>query len=401
MGSAAFGVRVALRTFCVSFVVAIAAVWSVRTDALAMLRTTAIEEWPRLERLDLDLDLSRPPQLNGRARLRLTDVRDSRVPLLLNRALAPTSVAIAGADSVKWSEGKSLRSDYFKEARVVWIELGSPPSAGMVELDLTYAGRGMDGSEGRDWRGMLLLAPDELRMSEQTVFYPQIPLSLDGPGVDSARGTLDLRVPEEFEAYAPGTASRLEPGLWRFELEHRSTWSLVAARFVRRDAQLGGGRVSVLVRPENVGYAERCEREALAALKFFTGLFGPVAGSTLGVVEMRSRGNSYNWSAPGLITIETHALDEEVDERLAHEIAHLWWGGAVDPRGPGERFLSESLAEYSSWRYLEVARGAEAALDVVLAARQSWLQPVPTTSRRCSNVRFRSPVPTSNARRRP
>jgi hypothetical protein len=366
-----------LKTFCVAFGVTMLVVLSVKkTGMLQALSTTMVEEWPRLERLDLDLDLAHAPRFTGKARVRLAEVQGERVPLLLNRALAPTSVALAGAGSLKWSEGKRLKSDYFQEARVVWIELPSAPGTDPIEIEISYAGSGMDGSEGRDWRGMLLLAPDELRMSEQTVFYPQIPLSLDGPGVHSARGTLELRVPENFEAYAPGTASRPEPGRWRFELEHRSTWSLVAARFVRRDAQVAGARVSVLVRPENVAYAERCEREAHGALAFFTELFGQVGGSTLGVVEMRSRGESYNWSAPGLITIETHALDEEVDERLAHEIAHLWWGGAVDPRGPGERFLSESLAEYSSWRYLESTRGAAASLELARQAREQWLDRV-------------------------
>lgn len=369
-----------LSAVSVTFGLASVLFWTAKwTGVFDLLRYERVEEWPTLERLDLELDLSRAPQFSGRARLELAGIDGARVPLLLNRDLAPTRVELAGGGALAWTEGKRPRSDYFKEARIVWIDLGLALADSRAELDIHYAGRGSDGSDGRDWRGLLLLAPDELRMSEQTVFYPQIPLAPDGPGVDAARGTLAVRVPVEFEVYAPGTASRPEPGLWRFELEHRSTWSLVAARFVRRDALLGSARVSVLVRPENAEYAEKCEREAGQALACFTALFGPVGGSSLGVVEMRSRGDSYNWAAPGLITIETHALDEGVDERLAHEVAHLWWGGAVDPRGPGERFLSESLAEYSAWRYLESTRGPEAALESAREARAQWLRRVHET----------------------
>jgi len=376
--------RSALRTVIVCALasgVAFLASRSLGRNVVRLVTTTHVDAWPQLEHLDLELDLSRPPQIAGRAVLRLAGIDGARVPLILNRDLQPTAARLADGTALAWSEGKRLRSDFFREARLVWIELGQAPADGRIALELEYAGRGSDGSDGRDWRGLVLMAADELRMSEQSVFYPQLPVDLDGPAVQDAPGRLSVTAPEELEVAAPGARTREGAGRWRFELSQRSTWSLVAAGFVLREVERGGASVRVYLRPENAAAGEACEREALAALAFFAGRFGPAAGASLCVVEMRSRGPSYNWFAPGLVTIESNALDDpdQVTEGLAHEIAHLWWGGSAEPRGPGERFLTESLAEYSSWRYLESVQGEAARLDAMQRARGAWLKRVHAT----------------------
>ncbi len=46
---------------------------------------------------------------------------------------------------------------------------------------------------------------------------------------------------------------------------------------------------------------------------------------------------------------------QETNSLLSHEIAHQWWGNAVAPQGAGDVCLSESMAEFSSCWYTEIA----------------------------------------------
>ncbi|HKD99365.1 MAG TPA: Ig-like domain-containing protein [Planctomycetota bacterium] len=92
---------------------------------------------------------------------------------------------------------------------------------------------------------------------------------------------------------------------------------------------------------------------------------------------MVSRGSSYNWTSQGVIAMERGAFGDGVPSRtLAHEVAHLWWGQLVSASGEGERFLTESLAEHSSWRWTDDTRGAAAAAEAARNARSRWLTAV-------------------------
>lgn len=74
----------------------------------------------------------------------------------------------------------------------------------------------------------------------------------------------------------------------------------------------------------------------------------------------------------------TNALDEQgilamrVYAYLAHELAHLWWGGAVQPAGeeayPNSEWLSEGFAEFSKMVAVETCFSPDAACQV----RRSW-----------------------------
>lgn len=51
--------------------------------------------------------------------------------------------------------------------------------------------------------------------------------------------------------------------------------------------------------------------------------------------------------------------DYLVEQGMAHEFSHSWWGNLASGSAPNESaFLNEGMAEYSAWRALGVARGA-------------------------------------------
>ncbi len=332
-------------------------------------------------RLELELDLRRPPELRGTATLHGTSAASEpdELEFLLNRALRVDRVVQDGAE-VKWHSGPRLRSTYHSEARVVSVQ--RVPAVGEWSLRVEYSGNGANGTEGEDWMGILLLAPDELRMSVQTVFYPQVGADPDGPGVAPLPSSVRVMAPEGFEVYVPGKSLGSGPAegggtTWSFESEHPTVLSLFAAKRVRRETQLGDARVVTLLRDEHAHLAEAISREARQILESYAQSWGPIGGRTLGVCEIDGRGQSYNWASQGIITIDRHAFGNGVPvTKLAHEIAHLWWGQEVVASGRGERFLTESLAEYASWRYLAKEHGAATAQREIDEARDSWLNAV-------------------------
>jgi hypothetical protein len=328
-----------------------------------------------IERIELDLDLRKPPELRGVATLHGRG-GPGELDFLLNRGLDVVRVVEDGVERA-WKDGPKLRSDYHKEARLVRVE--RPANEGAWSVTVEYAGRGLTGKEERDWMGVLLMAPDELRMSVQTVFYPEFEPDLAGPGVAPLPSSVRVKVPAGFEVHVPGRRVEgpvaTEGGAaWRFDSELPTVLSLFAAPRVRSETELGDARVVTLLRKENEHLGEAFAAEARKILDAYGRWWGKIGARTLGVCEIESRGGSYNWAAQGIVTLDRHAIDGAVPvEKLAHEIAHLWWGQEVVATGRGERFLTEGLAEYASWRYLADAHGPERARTEIDAARAAWL----------------------------
>ena len=96
---------------------------------------------------------------------------------------------------------------------------------------------------------------------------------------------------------------------------------------------------------------------AFAMIKEYEFFLGPFPVDELNIIEM----NSYGWGqAPaGLVFITSEAFNpigdyfgelysEGINERLAHEIAHQYWGTGVRMASYDEQWITESFAEYSA-----------------------------------------------------
>ena len=355
--------------------------------APADLAKSAISEgWPTIEHVDLELRLHRPPRFEAVATLTVSGVRAREIPFLLNRDLSVTSASLEGGTALRWDEGGPLPSRYHREGRVVRVDLGRDPHPGgeRLRIAIGFDGRGADGTGDQDWRGILLLSPDEFRMSEQSVFYPQVPSDLESPAVEPVRGVVRVRVPEDFEVFVPGVprsaaaTGSSEPRVWTFEVRTPSTLSLVAGRYRRLERRSGDTLLVALLKEEHADLGPGVLDEVERAHAFYAERFGAIDAAALGVCEIDCIQDSYNWAAPGLLVFDRAAFGSEglPTETIGHEVAHLWWGGTVRPRGPGERFLTEGLAEYSSWRWLEAREGPESARRHAARERRRYLEAV-------------------------
>lgn len=94
--------------------------------------------------------------------------------------------------------------------------------------------------------------------------------------------------------------------------------------------------------PPPPGLAER----ARSILERLEGLFGPFASRRLDVVECPG---AFGGGLTGLVMLPTEVLADpgSLDDFLAHEISHSWWGGAV-PGYSTDGLWYEALAEYSA-----------------------------------------------------
>lgn len=312
--------------------------------------------WPVVEHVDLAVRLESPGKFAASGTYRLSGIDDDVVRLLLNEELEVTS-ARWGEREVRVGHGLGLKGRYHSEGRVVHLHLPETPADGRAELHLTWAGKGEYETVGHDWRGILFIGGIESRMCEQTVFVPQVPLSVEGPGVLEATFTLTVDVRKEWEVVTSAPQSepprKSEKGrrLWSFAADKPAYPAILAGSWARTDREHDGAQLTCLLTAEHSHMADDLMGSATDTLDALTAALGPAAGGHLGIVEQRCRGGwSYNWTTHGLIVMDQGALEARLPHAsLAHEVAHLWWGQAVEFDGPGERFLTEGGAEASSW----------------------------------------------------
>lgn len=97
---------------------------------------------------------------------------------------------------------------------------------------------------------------------------------------------------------------------------------------------------------------------AAAALRIYGELFGPYPYAELDVVAgpLEFRGMEY----PGLFELGFQLYREHADEmefRVAHEVAHQWWYNIVGNDAVNAPWLDEGLAEFSTYFYVQKVNG--------------------------------------------
>lgn len=97
---------------------------------------------------------------------------------------------------------------------------------------------------------------------------------------------------------------------------------------------------------------------AAAALRIYSELFGPYPYAELDVVAgpLEFRGMEYS----GLFELGLQLYREHADElefRIAHEVAHQWWYNVVGNDAVNTPWLDEGLAEFSTFFYVQKING--------------------------------------------
>ncbi len=130
-------------------------------------------------------------------------------------------------------------------------------------------------------------------------------------------------------------------------------------------------RKGLTIRTASYGMKNARAIKQLTALAFdmigyYEYFLGPFPFDELTIVEV----NDYGWgqAPPGLVLITSEAFQpliglisqlfsEGINERIAHEIAHQYWGYAVKMPSFEEQWLEESFAEYSAAVLLKKFQG--------------------------------------------
>jgi aminopeptidase N len=201
-------------------------------------------------------------------------------------------------------------------------------------------------------------------------WYPQPPLNGELASLD-----IHVKVPEKLRAFASGDTVTRETkdgmNLLHTHLDGPVQFPVVAAGdyHVFSDARDG-------VHCDVATYVFGKKKPArllldffFAAIKIYDGYFHvPYPYKEMHIVEI----NQWGWgqAPPGVIFITQEAFSplsntvsqifsQGINERIAHEIAHSWWGHVVKMDSSEEQWLTESFAEYSAALLLRSAAGSK------------------------------------------
>ena len=197
--------------------------------------------------------------------------------------------------------------------------------------------------------------------------------SWGGPGAWTTLETT-LSTSEDQVAVAPGVLHReWREGDRRFfhyvmDRPMLNWFAFVSARYAVEKVRHRGIGVEVYYHPAHADNVARMMAAATRSLDLFSEQFGPYPHEQLRIVEVPSY-----WGFGALALSNTIYYPEHrgflsdvrdsdgvdlVTRRIAHEVAHQWWGHQVDPvSGPGASTLVESLAKYSEQLVVKATYG--------------------------------------------
>ncbi len=244
----------------------------------------------------------------------------------------------------------------------------------------------------------VIVYADEIRLTYTSHWYPK-PVWSSGHAIRPS-SRLKVDVPEGFTVVSGAVQEHL-PGrrdgrvVYQYASPTNGSLSFAAAPYARTAIPWGDKTLEALFFPKKPGekpklivtklpHAEKNVLETLEIAKnildFYCAKFAPYPWSRFALVQ-KSNHQAYAYGVQSYVVM--NKLTRVHEKTLAHEIAHQWWGNLVDPAGEGERWLTESLAEYSAFLYMEHAHGSKKvvgdAREFLLSQMQN-MQPIRKTS---------------------
>ncbi len=132
----------------------------------------------------------------------------------------------------------------------------------------------------------------------------------------------------------------------------------VADFAVDHTGDVGAIPIYTYVFPENKGTGFKSYAVAKKILPFYIKMFGPYAYEKLANVQSKTIfGGMENASA--IFYFENSVGDKGIEELMAHEIAHQWFGDAASEKSFAHLWLSEGFATYMTNVYLENKYGID------------------------------------------
>ncbi|PTL75862.1 M1 family aminopeptidase [Vitiosangium sp. GDMCC 1.1324] len=161
---------------------------------------------------------------------------------------------------------------------------------------------------------------------------------------------------------------------YRSESRMTNFFAFASARYEVSKLQHRDITIEIYSHPGHGYNVERMLRASAATLDYMEKHFGPYPHEQLRIVEVPSYWRFGGLAMPGTIFFVenrgflTDSTDPErldlVSRRIAHEVAHQWWGHQLSPvRGAGASTLVESLTKYSELMVMEGMYGRERVRD--------------------------------------
>jgi aminopeptidase N len=150
--------------------------------------------------------------------------------------------------------------------------------------------------------------------------------------------------------------------------------NFAVGHFSTRTLQMNGYELAFYVQPGAESFIEPYAQLVGEALQFYTQKYGqPAFGHRLTLVEIDDASLDA-YAAPGMEFLSTRFFNPgrqaSLDERILREVAFQWWGLSVGLKSFDDAWLSQGLAEWSSFAFRE-QRLSGAALD---AAQRDMLE---------------------------
>lgn len=243
--------------------------------------------------------------------------------------------------------GKSVEYFQLPENDVFYARLPQPSKQG-EQMEFTFKYHGND---------VITRMYDYTFMEFSIQWYPT------NNGIAKALFDLTFHVDEKYKFVSIGkkTSEKREGDVvtstWKSDLPVRNVSFNIGA-FQIKDIKNESNIPMKLYTMGNSKMRDYVSEDIALSYRFYEKLFGPRPTITeFSATEIPS---GHGEAFPGLlhlswVTFENAANDGSEEAFVAHEVAHQWWPNAVEYKTYRDRWLSEAMAEYSSWMYTQMA----------------------------------------------
>jgi hypothetical protein len=220
----------------------------------------------------------------------------------------------------------------------------------------------------------VIVYEDEIRLTYTSHWYPEPawPSQL----VIKPSSRLSLEVPEGFTVVS-GDSREYPPRhrrgrtLYQYASRTHGSLSFAAAQYNKTTVPWNDKILEACFFPKKPGRKPKL---------IYSSKFCPYPWSRFALVQKSSYA-AYAYGAQTYVVMNNLAYLNE--KTFAHELAHQWWGNLIHPVGQGERWLTESLAEYSAFLYMEHTHGCKKVVEdsrEFLLSQMQNMHPIRKTS---------------------
>lgn len=272
----------------------------------------------------------------------------------LNNALNVSKVVDAA--------GRQIQASRSQQDFQIRLQFAESLAKGKSEsLKFSYDGR-LTGGEESPVFGIKFAAINE---NLAYLMYPARWFPIGGYTTDRFTAELHLTVPAGYKVIASGLELPAERAAgdkmtYRFRYGQRSfPGSIAVVQGEPQRVTSGGITTSFFFRAKK-DMANAYGEEIAKVMTYFTSIYGLPLSASLTVIETED-GTPNGYSAPGILFFSPRAIGGRVSTKLiANQISRQWWGTLVSAATRNHIWLTNGLARYSEFLYLEHVNGPSA-----------------------------------------